>query len=206
MIELAHSQLPAWQSFYVIVGSSAAALIGIQFVVIALIANLRMLTTAEAIRAFGTPTVVHLSCALVVSAVMSAPWMSLAPVSVALLICGACGLGYGSLVIQRTRRQTSYLPVMEDWLWHAIVPCSTYMALILAALFLRASPLALFVVAGASLGLLFIGIHNAWDSVTHVIVRALSGETVKAEAADPPRGSSSVPHPEGPSEAPARIE
>ncbi len=28
---------------------------------------------------------------------------------------------------------------------------------------------ALFIVAAAALGLLFIGIHNAWDSVTHIV-------------------------------------
>lgn len=29
---------------------------------------------------------------------------------------------------------------------------------------------ALFLVAGVALGLLIIGIHNAWDSVTHIAV------------------------------------
>jgi len=38
------------------VGSSAAALIGIQFVVIALIANLRKPATEDPIRAFATPS------------------------------------------------------------------------------------------------------------------------------------------------------
>jgi hypothetical protein len=42
----------AWENFYVIVGSSGAALIGMQFVVIALIANRRALASAEAIHAF----------------------------------------------------------------------------------------------------------------------------------------------------------
>jgi hypothetical protein len=31
--------------------------------------------------------------------------------------------------------------------------------------------LALFVVAGATLGLLLVGIHNAWDTVTHIVVQ-----------------------------------
>ncbi len=53
------AELAKWQSFYVIVGSSGAALIGVQFVMVALIANMRMRTTAESISAFGTPTVVH---------------------------------------------------------------------------------------------------------------------------------------------------
>src|SRR3954453_21034718 len=82
--ELANSYLAAWQSFYVIVGSSGAALIGIQFVVMTLIASMRQRATADTLSAFGTPTVVHFSGALVVSAVMSAPWRSLGAASVVL--------------------------------------------------------------------------------------------------------------------------
>ena len=82
MSELASSVLSTWQSFYVIIGSSAAALIGIQFVVITLIANMRRPATADSISAFGTPTVVHLASALFVSAIMSVPWPSLFPVSI----------------------------------------------------------------------------------------------------------------------------
>ncbi len=162
----------AWESFYVIVGSSGAALIGVQFVVIALVATRRTLATADAIRAFGTPTLVHLGAALLASAIMSAPWPSLLPASVALALCGLGGLGYGTIVIHRARRQTTYAPVWQDWLWYAIVPCGLYAALALAGLLMSTTTrLALFVVAGAALGLLLIGIRNAWDTVTHIVVR-----------------------------------
>jgi hypothetical protein len=163
--------LSEWQSFYVIVGSSGAALIGIQFVVMTLIANMRERPTADSLSAFGTPTVVHLAGALLVSATMSAPWPSLFPPSVALVICGLGGLAYGTVVIHRARRQTFYKPLWEDWVWHALLPCSIYAALTLTALFLRtATQLALFVIGAAALGLLLVGIHNAWDTVTHVLV------------------------------------
>ena len=65
-----------WQAFYVMLGSSAAALIGLQFVVVALVGNTRKLATAATIHAFGTPTVAHLGGALIISAIMSAPWPS----------------------------------------------------------------------------------------------------------------------------------
>jgi hypothetical protein len=171
--EFADPRLAAWQSFYVIVGSSGAALIGIQFVVIALIAGMRRRTTAESISAFATPTVVHLAGAFLISAIMSAPWPSLPPASAALATCGLGGLAYGVIVIRRARRQTGYKPVWEDWLWYATLPCSAYGAVTLASLFLSAGPRpALFVIGAAALGLLLVGIHNAWDSVTHMVVAA----------------------------------
>ena len=166
------SALSAWESFYVIVGSSGAALVGIQFVVMTLIANRRRRPTAESLQAFGTPTVVHLVGALLVSAIMSAPWRSLFPASVALVTCGIGGIAYGAIVIRRVRRQTYYKPVRQDWLWYALLPCGVYVALALAAAFLRLNTRpALFGIGAAALGLLLIGIHNAWDTVTHIVVR-----------------------------------
>ena len=180
MTDLANPHLAPWENFYVIVGSSAAALIGIQFVVIALIANMRKWATAESIRAFGTPTVVHLGAALVVSALMSAPWHSLSRASIALETCGLAGLGYTTLAIHRARRQTDYKPVWEDWICHAVLPCSAYAALSVAALLLRTTTqAALFVIGAAALGLLLIGIHNAWDTVTHLVVTARGDATKK---------------------------
>jgi hypothetical protein len=166
--------LSAWETFYVIVGSSGGALIGLQFVVITLIADRRHLATLDAVSAFGTPTVVHFAGALILSAIMSAPWPSLFAPSIALTLCGIGGLVYGGFVIRRARRQTTYQPVFEDWLWYSILPCTVYGALALSTtVFLhRNAQVALFVVAGAALTLLLIGIHNAWDSITHIVVTA----------------------------------
>jgi hypothetical protein len=174
----AATAISSWESFYVIVGSSGGALIGLQFVVITLIAERRHLATAGALSAFGTPTVVHFAGALLVSALMSAPWPSLVSLSVALGICGLGGLAYGAIVVHRARRQKDYKPVWEDWLWYAVLPCLSYAALTVTAALLRVnSRLALFGIGAAALGLLLIGIHNAWDSVTHIVVTNAGGGT-----------------------------
>jgi hypothetical protein len=181
--EFANPQLAAWGNFYVIVGSSGAALIGIQFVVMTLIADMRHLATDDALSAFGTPTVVHLSGALVVSAVMSAPWPSLFPASVALVMCGLGGLAYGAVVVRRALRQTVYEPVWQDWLWYALYPSTAYATLAFGAAFLRANTrITLFVVAGAALGLLLAGIHNAWDTVTHIVTSNPSAGASKSDS------------------------
>jgi hypothetical protein len=62
IVEPTLSPLGAWESFYVIVGSSAAALTGLQFVVIVLGAEVNALGLPTT-RAFGTPTIVHFCAA-----------------------------------------------------------------------------------------------------------------------------------------------
>ena len=167
-----HGALPlaAWESFYVIVGSSAAALTGLQFVVIALGAEADALSTA-AMRAFGTPTVVHFSAVLLVSAIASAPWPGLLGPA---LILGACGLGgcvYNLIVLTIVRRQEDYKPVLEDWIWHTVLPLLAYLALLLSAARLAAAPgTSLFAVAACALLLLLVGIHNAWDAVLYIAI------------------------------------
>jgi len=171
--DAARVALAGWESFYVIVGSSAAALTGLQFVVVALINDTPMHPTEETISAFSTPTIVHFVMALLIAAVLSAPWHELAHVAVVLAACGIGGLVYAVLVIRRSRRQQDYRPVLEDWIWHAILPVVAYAALMVAAPLLpaHATP-ALFTVAAAVLLLLFIGIHNAWDTVTYITLES----------------------------------
>ena len=162
------SLLAGWESFYVIIGSAAAALTGLQFVVIALVAEMNR-GTAETNRAFGTPTIVHFCIVLLTAGVLSAPWPSLSPVAIILGMCGAGALVYAALIIRAVRRQTDYEPVLDDWVWHFTLPPLAYAALLVAALLLLTdSTLSLFVVGGVVLLLLFIGIHNAWDSVTYI--------------------------------------
>jgi len=171
------SPLAAWQNFYVVVGSAGAALIAVQFVVITLIAAVRRRPSAATLNAFGTPTVVHLSAVLLVSALMCAPWPSLGFASTAIAASGLAGLGYGAIVVRRARRQTGYAPVFEDWLFYLILPLGAYAALAVAGLILPAAPRAAdFGIGAAILGLLFIGIHNAWDAVTHMVLTRADGD------------------------------
>jgi hypothetical protein len=167
----ARSVLNAWESFYVIVGSSAAALTGLQFVVMALIAETRTPGAAGAVAAFGTPTVVHFSAVLLVSAIMSAPWSWLPGAAMALGACGVAGLVYTALAARRARQQTEYQPVFEDWLCHVALPFLAYAGALATAVMLPHDPRpALFVLGTAALLLLFVGIHNSWDSVTFIVI------------------------------------
>jgi hypothetical protein len=182
MLEVGHSQLSAWESFYVIVGSSGAALVGLQFVVLTLVAERRPKTSTGTIRAFGTPTVVHFAGATLIAAVMSAPWPTLKSTSLAIAICGLIGLGYAAVVIFHARRQKEYEPVGEDWLWYVILPCVIYATLTIAALLIHSSSqIALFLIGASALGLLLLGIRNAWDTVTYIVVGGDASATTSEE-------------------------
>lgn len=166
--------LAGWENFYVIVGSSAGALIGLQFVVITLIADMpRVRDIQPAGSAFATPTIVHFSAVLLLAGILCAPWPSVAAAAVAWGLLGVFGLVYEIVVVRRMQRQTAYEPEFEDWLFHVVLPFAAYGALAVSVFATRSYLReALFAVAGAAMLLLFIGIHNAWDAVTyHVFLK-----------------------------------
>jgi len=166
--------LTTWQNYYVIVGSSAGALTGLQFVVIALLAEARTAGSMLEIRAFGTPTVVHFCTALLISGILTAPWPSIFAPAIALCVCGSAGMIYDLSILRHARRQTGYTPDAEDWLWYFGFPLTSHAVLLSTAMFLPSHVLrSLFVIAAVTLVLLFIGIHNAWDSVTYITMTHL---------------------------------
>jgi hypothetical protein len=164
--------LGEWANFYVIVGSAAGALIGLQFVVMTLIAG-RAATSEAAGRAFATPNIVHFSAVLLVAALLVAPWHEIAAAAALLALVGVAGSTYALIVARRMRAQTVYQPVFEDWLFHILLPLAAYVSLALSA-FAAASHLGavLFGVGAAALVLLLTGIHNTWDALAyHVFVK-----------------------------------
>lgn len=166
------SVLNPWSNFYVIVGSSAAGLTGLMFVVIVLAAGLEdSRRTTDGIATFSTPTVLHLCVALVVAALLSAPWRSLVPAGTSLGLTGLYGIVYVVRVMQRARRMTKYRMQLEEWVWYSLLPLAAYVAIVVGAILLPATPLrVLFPIAGAVLLLILVGIHNAWDIVTYLVV------------------------------------
>jgi hypothetical protein len=166
--------LAAWQNFYVIVGSSAGALIGLQFVVMSLIANMPMArVNAQAGGAFATPTIIHFGTVLLLAGILSAPWDGIGAPTVLCGLVGLSGVAYAVIITRRVRLQTVYRPEVEDWLFHVLLPFAAYVTLAVspyAARYHRHE--ALFGIGAAALLLLFTGIHNAWDAVTyHVFVK-----------------------------------
>jgi hypothetical protein len=173
------SPLAGWGNFYVIVGAAAGALIGLQFVVMTLISGRPAdRGDARAGDAFSTPSVVHFGVVLLLSAVLTAPWDGIGTVELLWGLVGLSGIVYAVVVARRMQTQTAYSPVFEDWLFHVLLPSAAYAVLAGSAFAARSRErTALFLVGAAALLLLFVGIHNAWDTVTHLVfVRAREHE------------------------------
>jgi hypothetical protein len=170
--EAAPSVLAPWSNFYVMTGSSAAALTGLMFVVLTLVVGEeRRQNSPDGISTFSTPTVMHFAAALLTSTILIAPWRSLPLPATLLAILGFVGAAYLLRVMVLTRRLSTYTPDAEDWAWFSILPFAAYLALLGGAIALTISPVnALFVVAAGVVALIFIGIRNAWDVITYLAV------------------------------------
>jgi hypothetical protein len=165
--------LADWQSFYVLVGSSAGALTGLTFVVITISAERGEETGSASTRLTGTrvfitPTAVHFSAALWLSALLCIPGQTAVTLGVLLAATGVGGLTYcGTLISQMLGFSSgSYKPFRSDWIWNVVLPVLAYLALAVTGFTLPHEVwVCLYGVSGAVLLLLFIGIHNAWDVV-----------------------------------------
>ncbi len=202
MDDTLHATLADWGNFYQVTGAAAAALTGLQFIVQTLLASnaFRPVTGSDpeaGTAAFGTPTVVHFTLALILSAMLCAPWPGYGGLRATLEVLGAGALVYAAIVLRRTLRQRTYTPALEDWVWHIVLPAAAYAAVLLSALLLgRNSAGPLFGIAAATLLLLCIGIHNAWDTVTYLTFTALKATDPSAGEAAPARRDD--PTPKGP--------
>jgi hypothetical protein len=165
------TEFAEWENFYVIVGSSAGALIGLQFVVMSLVAGKQIAASESVNKALATPTIVHFGAVLLLSALISAPWHGFAALAALWGLIGLSGVIYVvTVVVRHLLAQTDYKAVFEDWLFHVLLPFTAYAVLVVSAVIafshLRA---ALFCAGASALLLLFDGIHNAWDSVLYLL-------------------------------------
>ena len=163
-----------WDEFYFMTGSSAAALIGLLFVVATLTAGRDRATIETGAKLFMTPLVCHLGAVLVLSAAALVP--SITPTAYALLsgAMAVTGAGLGVWIAIGIPRAPYEREV--DWFdvwWYGIIPAVIYALLgVTAAAIGARAEWALVALAVAQMALLLTTIHNAWDLVTYLAPRA----------------------------------
>jgi hypothetical protein len=81
------SLLEGWDNFYVILGSAAAGLMGLTFVIIALLSDRRR-AHPSGMSGYITPTIVHFGTVLALSAFLSMPHQNMTSLSLGLGVTG----------------------------------------------------------------------------------------------------------------------
>jgi hypothetical protein len=176
--------LSNWQNFYMIMGTAAATLTGLMFVVTTLIAGIdaHMSILNAAVSAYNTPTVVHFGTVLLLAGILSAPWQTFSSLSILLGLLGLGMVMYSIIVLRRMRQVPNYQSTLEDWLWYMTFPLLANVLLLLAAFVLPKNPSpALYIVGSAMMLLLLVGIRNAWDMVTFLAVERAHSENKRKE-------------------------
>jgi hypothetical protein len=159
--------LEPWHDFYVMLGGSAAALVGATFVVATLAGNMEKRTIG--IKGFITPATVHLGSVLIVAAVLTVPTLTALSLAVLLGIGGLAGLVYGVVVYFRI---TTLKVDIIDRCWYGIFPILLYgmLAVSAALIFAKNIDYGLELIAAALVALLIAGMRNAWDMATFMIL------------------------------------
>ena len=162
-----------WDEFYFMTGSSAAALIGLLFVVATLTAGRDRSTVETGAKLFTTPLVCHFGGVLVLSAAALIP--SITPFAYALLsgAIALVGATFGVWIAIGIGRfpYEHHVDWFDIW-WYGIIPAIIYALLGVAAVAIAAGAAwALVALAVVQMALLLTTIHNAWDLVTYLAPR-----------------------------------
>lgn len=161
--------LHAWKEFYLLVGPSAAVLIGLLFVVVSVGPETIASRSTEGTRAFVTPTMVFFTTALAVSGLMLAPHVSAKAIAVLLGTTSLSGLLYLFWVRGHKHWRAEKLDG-EDWIFYIGLPFLAYLLIAAAAIaFWMRSADGPILLALSMMMLLLVGIHNAWDIVIYLV-------------------------------------
>ena len=175
--------LRSWQTFYLLVGTAAATLVGLMFVTISLGSRLMTRQSLPALRTYVSPTLIHFIYVLITATVVVIPTVTRTLLGILLLFVGfvSCGRSLSGLPLMRRQHREQSID-MHDWVWYLLAPSASYLLFVATGigLLLRVSQ-ALNGLALASIVLLVVGIRNAWDMVVHVVL---------LQSEPPERGSS----------------
>ena len=158
-----------WDSYYFMVGSAGAGLIGLFFVVVTLTQGFERDRALRGASLYMTPSLIHFAVVLSMSAVAVAPALPI-PVTAGLFAVAAL-VGLGNAIWATVgigfRRLGPEAPHWSDiWLYGA-APCGIYAGLLVAAVGLaQRAGWADYANAALLLALLLIGVRNAWDMIT----------------------------------------
>lgn len=161
----------AWETFYLLVGTSAAALVGVMFIVITLAADIEVEQVNRGTTIYQTPTVFHLGAIVGISALVSMPDHLLSAMAVVIIIVSVLGIAYSALTTQRMfETYEFYRATVPDRFFFGVLPGAFYLLFGIGGIATWLMPgIAAEAVGTAILLLLLVSIRNAWDVATFTV-------------------------------------
>ena len=170
LIGYAGPMFAGWENYYLLIGSAAAALIGLMFVVVTLTAGRDRQEVERGKQLYTSPIVWHLAVVLVLSGAATAPILTsrlFALASAALALLGFVYCLRSAIGI--CRAQVTPGAVGFDMIWYGIAPAAVYVGLGAAAIsILDGATWGASVIAVDLMALLLVSIHAEWDLVTYL--------------------------------------
>jgi hypothetical protein len=168
-----------WDNFFYLMGSAAASLIGLLFVVMTLTRNMDRSRALRGARIYMTPTALHFAIVLSICATALVPRL---PVQMRAVLFGLAALvglvnAIRALVGLRAGALGTYSIDLSDFCCYGAAPVIIYLGLGAAAFVLwRGLDWAVHATAAMLIALLLCAIRNAWDLVTWMAPRQDVGD------------------------------
>lgn len=161
------AMLGGWHEFYVLVGESAATLIGLMFVAVTFGATRISVEATTSTRSFLDPTITHFVQVLVTACLAVVPSVEPSVFGGALVVIGI-GRMLSLVKVHRTMREAhaKYGDIeLSDWMSGIVVPCGIYVGLLVSGSAFLTGRTAFAVLAVTTVLALLNGIVNAWELV-----------------------------------------
>jgi hypothetical protein len=157
-----------WDSYFLLIGGAAGAMIGLLFVVASLPSGLERQNRMRGASLYMSPTVFHFAVVVVLSGVALAPRLPPAEVAGVVATCALVGLVHLGFVTWGIGSPKTPIPPHWSDIWcYGAAPLIVYAVLGAAAATVAARwTWAAEFVGGTCLVLLLVAVRNAWDLVT----------------------------------------
>lgn len=171
--------LQEWETFYLVVGTSAGALVGVMFIVATLTAEIDFEQINRGTIIYQNPTVFHFGIIVAVSALALVPEHLVEIVAVLVGIAGLAGLVYAAVTLRRmSERYDFYQATGWDRLYFAGLPGVSYLLMLAGSVAVFGQrEIAAETIGAGTLLLLLVSIRNAWDVATFAVRIARSTTT-----------------------------
>jgi hypothetical protein len=161
-----------WQTYYFLMGTASAGLIGLLFVALSIAVSI-VTPNTDGIHNWTTPVIVHFSGVFFISALLIVPTLTPASLGSLLALIAVGFLVYLALIAVRLWRQRADFPLnVGDWLGNIVIPMASHLLILGTGLaFLANTNPTLNGFAIAVAALIAAGIRNAWDLTVWIAIQ-----------------------------------